>query len=108
MRAGELRHRIIIEQNTPTRDAFGAEVPGWAALDTVWAAINPRWAMERFLSGAGQTVAQRSTVFVIRYRGGLDTKMRVTWDGKTYNLRQILETNSRRRELALLGEEINP
>jgi len=39
MRAGDLRHRIIIQTNTPTKDTHGGEVDSWATASTVWAKV---------------------------------------------------------------------
>jgi len=39
MKAGDLRHRVIIQVNTPTRDPNGGKVASWATSTTVWASV---------------------------------------------------------------------
>lgn len=41
IQAGNLRHRITIQRETTTRDAYGSEVKTWADLATVWASLDP-------------------------------------------------------------------
>jgi SPP1 family predicted phage head-tail adaptor len=108
MQAGKLRHRVTVQQNTPTRDTDGAEIDDWSDVATVWGAVIPLSGREQFISSGDQTVALADTRIEIRYRSGLDVKMRVTWDGHTYNIRQIREIDSRRREIHLYCQEVNP
>ena len=69
MRAGLLRHRIVIQQNTPTRDGFNALVDSWSTFATLWAQI-------KTVSG-GETVEQqqaaavRTHQFTIRRYSGI-------------------------------------
>jgi SPP1 family predicted phage head-tail adaptor len=39
MNPGELRHRIEVQTNTPTKDSHGGEVAHWATTSTIWAAV---------------------------------------------------------------------
>ncbi|MCB0190645.1 MAG: phage head closure protein [Anaerolineae bacterium] len=107
MRAGKLRHRVVIQQNTPTRDTDGAELESWSTVATVWAAVIPLSGREQFINAEDQTVALSSTRIEMRYRSGLTTRMRVTWSGHTYDIQRIVEVNTRQRELHLLCEEVN-
>lgn len=39
MKIGDLRHRIEIQTNTPSRDPNQGEVASWATTSTVWASV---------------------------------------------------------------------
>lgn len=108
MRAGKLRHRVVIQENQPTRDGDGAELDNWVTVATVWAAIRPLTGGERFVTTADQVVAEASTRIELRYRSGLDVKMRCTWSGHTFDIEQIKEVNTERREIHLMCNEVNP
>jgi SPP1 family predicted phage head-tail adaptor len=70
VRAGRLRHRLIIERPEPTRDGSGDEIPGWVPLATVWAAIEPIKGKE--LTGGNQILAEMDTLIVIRWSPQVD------------------------------------
>ncbi len=39
MRAGELRERVTIQQNTPQRDGFSAAIEHCSTFATLWAKV---------------------------------------------------------------------
>ena len=39
MSAGEFRHRVAVQTNTPTKDSHGGEVDSWATTSTIWASV---------------------------------------------------------------------
>lgn len=41
MRAGRLRHWIVIEKKSKTRDAYGSESISWSTDVGTWAAVQP-------------------------------------------------------------------
>lgn len=65
MRAGRLRHRLIVEQPVSTRSATGAERVAFAAFATVWAAIEPIKGAEQ--QQAGQLIGSVDTKIVVRW-----------------------------------------
>ena len=50
MRAGNLRHLVTIQKNTPTADGMGGWTAVWTTLTTAWAAIWPVSAKEQVAS----------------------------------------------------------
>lgn len=89
MRAGRLRHRVTIEQPTTTQDPnTGEQVPGWAAVATVWASVEPLSAREFIAAGAGQSSV--SARVMMRYRSDVTAGMRLTYRGKVYNIKGVL------------------
>jgi SPP1 family predicted phage head-tail adaptor len=89
MRAGQLDRRITIEQNTPTQGPTGEEAASWSTLATVWAEVRQRRGREFFDSH--QVVAEIDTVFLIRHRTDVTAKMRVSWDGRLYDIHYVGE-----------------
>ena len=97
MRPGQLDRLITIEKNTTTRSASGASVDGWADhVVNEPAQVRAVGGGERF-RGA-HIVAEATTSFVIRYRTGLDEKMRIQYppvDGDAYDIHRIDEIGRR-------------
>lgn len=83
--AGQLRHRVDIEQRTASQDATTGETTyAWAKLHkNVPAAIEPLSVREFIAARAGQS--EVSARIVIRYRAGLDATMRIVHGSKVYN-----------------------
>jgi SPP1 family predicted phage head-tail adaptor len=105
VRAGELRQRIIIEQNTPTRDSFSAEVPHWSTVATLWAKIET-------VSGA-ETIEQQQAAarlthnMTIRYTPGLAPAMRVSWNSRLFDIQAIIDDNKKHEMMLVCAEAIH-
>lgn len=103
MRAGLLRYRITIEQNTPARDGFGAEVANWITFATLWASITT-------VSGSEVIEQQRAAALlthqiVIRYYAGVAPAMRVNWSGRLFDIQAVLD-DQKTGEMQLLCNEV--
>jgi len=88
VRAGPLRERITLQQNTPTRDGFGAEVEHWADVATVWAKVVATAGNEQISQAAG--VATTIYSITIRERDDVDTSLRVLYGDATLQIRAVL------------------
>lgn len=91
--AGRLRHRISIEQRQEFQDTNGDTVVSWVPfLTNISAEIVPLSAREFIESGARQ--AEVTARIVIRYRPGIDAKMRCVHVAKgittIYNIQGVL------------------
>jgi len=106
MRAGKLRHRVVIQSKGASRDTYGAEVVTWSTTATVWASVEPLTGREYM--DAQQTQAEVSTRIRVRYRSDVTyvPEMRATWDGHTYDIVSVLEVNSAHREVQLMCREV--
>lgn len=106
MRAGRLRHRLIVERPDTYRDATGDELTTWVAVDTVWAAIEPLKGNERF--NAGQIIADMNTQIIIRWSPAMDA-MTAKWrlrhaersNQTIYNIASVSHVNLGRREIQI-------
>lgn len=86
--AGDLRHRVLIQQQVTTRDDDGVSHTTWADVATVWAAVEPLSAREFIQSG--QTQVAVTARITIRYRAGLQASMRILHRGQVYNIAGLL------------------
>jgi SPP1 family predicted phage head-tail adaptor len=111
MKAGDLRWQITIQQKTPSspNPATGEISYTWSTFATVWADATPisrrgsRAAWEAVI--AAQVKAQRVNQFDIRYIPGIDETMRVVdVDGRIWDIKSIIDVNTRHRELWLVCE----
>ncbi|WP_182655590.1 phage head closure protein [Stenotrophomonas lacuserhaii] len=88
MAAGELRHRVLIQQQVTTRDEDGVQTTSWVEVATVWASVEPLSAREFIQSG--QTQAAVTARITIRYREGLLPTMRIVHRGQVFNIAGLL------------------
>lgn len=78
MELGDLRERVVIQQNTLTADTQGGRSSSWGTLAEAWANVLPK-------SGGGerlQTMAVTSRQgyrVVLHYRADVTAAMRVRW-----------------------------
>lgn len=100
---GSMDRRITIERETETVKPSGSVVKAWAPIATVWAEVLQQSASE-FFTGYGE--AETGTViFRVRYRPGITTAYRVTYEGTAYGIKEIKEVG-RRDALELRGEAL--
>ncbi|MGV1918038.1 phage head closure protein [Rhizobium sp. 22-785-1] len=98
---GNLDRRITIERETETVMPSGSVMKAWTPVATVWAELIQQTASE-FFTGFGE--AETGTViFRVRYRPGITSADRVTYDGTAYGIKEIKELG-RRDALELRGE----
>jgi SPP1 family predicted phage head-tail adaptor len=100
MRAGRLRHRLVLQSQTETRDAHGAAVIAFTTEATVWGGIEPLSGREYF---AQQQIQNEVSVrIVIRFYSGLDESWRVVNNGKVYSILSVINENERDRMMTLM------
>jgi len=104
MRAGTMRHKVVIQQNVPTeKDSYGAEVDNWTDYATVWASIEPARGREFWESQ--QVNAEVTGKIRIRYLGGITPKMRVKHGNRIFDIVSVINPEERNRELQLMVKE---
>jgi SPP1 family predicted phage head-tail adaptor len=99
--AGTLDKRIVIETLTQTKDSEGGMSDAWGSPINTWAKIANLSGNERHITAHGGQVAEARTEFTIRYRTGINEKMRVTYNSKIYNIRFINDFAEDHRFLVL-------
>lgn len=103
MRAGELRHQVILQTPTPTRDSYGAEIVTWTDTATVWASIEPLRGREYW--EAQKINAEISHKIRMRYREGVKPNMRLKFGSRIFEIISVFSPEERRRELWYLCKE---
>lgn len=99
---GKMRHRITIQSLTATRDPdTGEQLETWGTyLADVPAMVVPVSGKEYLSANAEQAGIQAKVT--IRYDAGVTSAMRVVWDGKTYQIKDIFPDETARGYLTLM------
>lgn len=103
MRAGQLRHRITIEEyENEDVDRAGELQPRWKPFATLWGRIEETGANETV--SLNQLAPAGTHTVTIRHTNGIDSRMRVCWKDQGTNRIFGIEgvTKSERREMMTL------
>ncbi|MDV2503085.1 MAG: phage head closure protein [bacterium] len=109
MRAGKLRHKVVIEKLAESADGAGGVISTWSTHATRRASIEPLSGREFF---AAQQIASEVSIRVrLRYVSGVTPKMRVSYtdpdDGvRLLEILNVLDQNEIRRETILMCKEV--
>lgn len=106
MRAGNLRHRVILQSPAGSRDAVGERTTTWTAVATVWASINPLTVRE--LLAAGQLQSETSHRVRIRHSSAvsaIDASWRVLFGSRVLVIQGVRNIEEGDREIELLCSE---
>lgn len=103
MKAGKLRHKIIIEEPTETQDAYGQPVKTWTTFKTRRASYNNLSGNEKFVSQ--QVNSESKVAFTVRHITGVTTKMRIYFDSRYFNILYVNDINGIDKMLRIECEE---
>jgi SPP1 family predicted phage head-tail adaptor len=105
MPIGTMRHRIALQNSTPSGDSRGGSSLSWATADTVWAEVKP-------LSGSealrGMEMQDRITHRItIRFRDDItiNAKSRVLWGSRIFNIRSVRNIDERGKYIVMSADE---
>lgn len=98
---GRMDRRIEFQTPGNTRDSMGSFVQTWTTFLRVWAQAKPLRASERFSSD--QQRESKVYTFLIRYRDGITSDMRIVYNEEYYRISGIAEIN-RREGLEITAE----
>lgn len=111
MRAGGLRRRFELQSQSSSRSASGASVVSYTTIATVWGALEMGRGAEFF--AAQKVTAERTGRIRIRFRSGLNSRMRVKMlEGgssglaRVFGVEGVVDPADRRRELFLYVREM--
>lgn len=88
-RLAGLDTRVTIETPAGAQDTFGASVPAWTEVATVWASVQDLTGREYFKAAEGN--AEMTTRFKIRWRGDVTAAMRLVVGSDIYDIVSIAE-----------------
>ena len=106
MQSGRLRHLLTIQAQSVTRNAFNEEIISFVTWGQAWGEIKPAGASERMVTGADQVQASVDHVITIRFRLGVTVKMRIVYDGRTFEIEGVTDPDGRRQRLRLSCREV--
>lgn len=104
VQAGELRHRIEIQDKTNTRLSSGGIDTGWTTIQTRWAKKEESIVGSEEQDDAEQVVARREVTWTIREMDKLNESMRIK-DKQTKNIfsiKAIARDNTNNREVEIM------
>jgi len=104
MGAGKYRHRVTIQTFTEARNGFGEVVRTWGVYKVKWALVTPMNGNERVY--AEQIMAGMTHTIDVPYISGITPGMRVTWNGRTFNIESVTNSGERNISLVLICSEI--
>jgi SPP1 family predicted phage head-tail adaptor len=106
MRAGTLRHSIVLQSPTGTLDSFGERNTTWNDVATVRASINPITTREQFLAQQAQSsVTHKVTVRYGSEISTIDSSWRVLFGSRVFVIQGIRNIDERNKTIELLCEE---
>ena len=104
MRAGLLRHKVIIQQATETQASDGSVSQSWGTFATIWAQLRPERADEQF-EGERFQARVYHRIF-IRYLSGVIPKMRILYGSRVFEIQGIMNYQERNAMMELLAYEL--
>lgn len=84
MKAGLLKTKVTIQQQTATQDAAGQITGGWSTLASVWADVRQQRGLEAIRADAMSSATKAS--IRIRRRTDVNAGMRVLQGATLYNI----------------------
>ncbi|MDB4312004.1 phage head closure protein [bacterium] len=103
MRAGRLRHRLILQSKVVGRDSYGGAIITWTTQATVWGAIEPLSGNEYFAQD--QIQSESKVRVVIRYHSTVDPEWRISHAGLYYDIQDVLNHDTRNRQITLMCKQ---
>jgi SPP1 family predicted phage head-tail adaptor len=104
MNPGDLNKRITLQKLITTTNERGFEIETWEDFKTVWAAISNLHGREYYAAAVVQ--AENTVKFTIRYIEGLDTTMRILFQGRQYNITSIDNIKYQNRYMEIKAMEV--
>ncbi len=105
MRAGDLDQRVTFQRSTLTYDTYNEPIETWADAFTVPASIKTTGGGEFY--AAQKKNAATEALIEIRYTEKLNTRMRMVWCGRTFEiLPPIDDVNAKHIRLLISVKEV--
>jgi len=101
--SSKLNRRITIEEVTETSDSAGGFTVSWATKAILWAMIKPISAIENF--EANKIEGKVSHLIVVRYMNGITPKMRISYDGRVFDIKGVINVMEFGKILEIRVEE---
>lgn len=99
--AKKLNRRITLQSLVETKDDQSGRVTDWVEFARVWASAKSFSGEEKNAVKQGGQVAVARTEFMIRYRAGVNSTMRVVFGNAIHNIRHVNDVSDEHRILIL-------
>jgi SPP1 family predicted phage head-tail adaptor len=103
MKAGDLRHRVTLQQPQVTANAIGEEYATWVDVATVWGAVEPATGSWYYQGQQGESKVDGRVR--IRYRSDVLPTWRVKFGARYLSIVSILNPNERNKETVIMYTE---
>lgn len=105
MRAGELRHKVTLQDlGTRVDDGYGGGTIPLVEVADVWASIEPLTGHERLQAGQFDTsITHRIR---IRYYAAIRPHWQVRFGTRVFDIKSVADKYERHREVELMCEEL--
>lgn len=90
---GSFNRRIQIQSVAPVSDGQGGYTETWTTTHTIWVSIEQKRQRERITSQKLEDPAL--FVFMGRYVSGINTKQRILYDSRLFNITRVNNINER-------------
>ena len=104
VRAGKLRHKIIVQSFTVSQDTYGEADKTWSTHKTVWADVQPISGREYF--NAKQHTSEISHKVITRHDSTITPKMRVYYDSRYFDIESVINEGERDKQTTLMCREV--
>lgn len=91
--AGDLRHLVQVQEQVTVSDGGGGSTLNWNTVFEAWADIQPANAYERAV--AMQLTHQITHKITMRYDDRIDAKKRILFNGRLFNIVEVLNKEER-------------
>lgn len=102
--AGKKNKLITIQQATQTVTDEGEATEAWTTFAEAWAAIEPLSSREQWY--AKQSQATQSHRITMWHISDITTRMRCTWNSRTFNFDAMVNPEEANRELVIEATEV--
>lgn len=106
MLAQRLRHKVALQAQATSVDAYGGNVGAWSTEAEVFAAIEPISGTEAVK--AGQNVGEQLTRIVIRYRPDVTPQHRIVWGSVVFQILSVACRDEARRWIEMVCKRGGP
>lgn len=103
MRAGDYRHKIIVQEETETY-TYGKPTEVWSTYQSLRAAVLPQRGSEYW--AARSNMEGEPVIFKTHYFADITPNMRVMWDKEAYDIKSVTNVEGMNRELLIATEKI--
>lgn len=105
MRNSSLKHLVSFQKNNGVKDSLGGITESWVSLmPQEWVQIIPLKGEEKYQSKSLNTEVNHK--IRMRYRDGLDSKMKIIYGTRVFEIDSIINPFERNRELQIMATEV--